>query len=170
MLADFAVREWGFPQFRREGDAEVSRGTLGGQLVMVMKPQTYMNRSGLALRPLLAVVDFAPERDLIVLVDDVAIPLGTIRLRARGSSGGHRGLDSIEEVLGSQAYARMRIGTGPPPPGRDLASFDLEEFTPAERERLWDIMPRMLDALTCWVTEGIETAMNRYNRKPEVEP
>lgn len=170
ILADFAVKEWGFPRFRREKDAEVSRGTLGGQPVVVIKPQTYMNRSGLALRPLLALPDFAPERDLIVLVDDVAIPLGTIRLRARGSSGGHHGLDSIEEVLGSQSYARLRIGTGPPPPGVDLATFDLEEFTPAERKRLLDIMPWMLEALTCWVNEGIETAMNRYNRKPEVEP
>lgn len=128
-----------------------------------------MNRSGLALEPLLKLPDFAPERDLLVLVDDVAIPLGTIRLRARGSSGGHHGLDSIEQVLGSQSYARLRIGTGPLPPGVDLAEFDLQEFTPAERERLLETLPRMLEALTCWVKEGIESAMNRYNRQPEVD-
>lgn len=139
------------------------------QSVVVLKPQTFMNRSGLALEPWLKMPDFAPERDLLVLVDDVAIPLGTMRLRAKGSSGGHHGLDSIEEVLGSQSYARLRIGTGPLPPGVDLAEFDLQEFTPAERERLMEAMPRMLQALTCWVNEGIESAMNRYNRQPEAE-
>ncbi len=82
----------------------------------VLKPQTYMNRSGAALAPLRALSDFDPAGDLLVLVDDVAIPLGTFRLRGAGSAGGHNGLKSIEGALQRQDYARLRIGVGPLPP------------------------------------------------------
>lgn len=149
--------------------ARVAEGTVDGEPVVVLKPQTYMNHSGQALAPLLATPEFTPAHDLLVLVDDAALPLGTFRLRSRGSSGGHNGLKSIQAALGSQAYARLRIGTGPVPDGVDLADFDLARFPRDELAVLADLLPTLVDGVTCWVTRGIETAMNRFNRKPETD-
>ena len=131
MLADALVARWGLPPFRRGERARFTEGPVQGETVRVLKPTTYMNRSGAALVSLRADPSFDPARDLLVLVDDFAIPLGTFRLRREGSSGGHNGLKSIEGALMSQAYARLRIGVGPLPPGTgDWADFVLEPFTP----------------------------------------
>jgi PTH1 family peptidyl-tRNA hydrolase len=133
---------------------------------MVLKPQTYMNLSGDALLALRNVPDFDPARHLLILVDDAALPLGTFRLRARGSSGGHNGLESVEQALESRDYPRLRIGIGPVPEGvRDLAEFVLGPFIPEETAVLRNLIPSMAEAVDCWMTEGIETAMNRYNRR-----
>lgn len=133
---------------------------------MVVKPQTYMNRSGLALAPLLAEPGFDPARDLLILVDDFAIPLGTFRLRAQGSAGGHNGLRSVEETVGSMQYARLRIGIGPIPAGTsDTADFVLEPFEREELAELAELLPDLVDAVECWLAEGIEQAMVRFNRK-----
>jgi PTH1 family peptidyl-tRNA hydrolase len=124
-----------------------------------------MNRSGAALAPLRVLPDFEPASDLLVLVDDVALPLGKFRLRGAGSSGGHNGLKSIEGALQRQDYARLRIGVGPVPPGlADLADFVLGTFEPEERRTLDDLLDPMSDAVECWLDEGIERAMTRYNR------
>lgn len=134
--------------------------------VAVVKPQTYMNLSGDALEPLLRQPEFDPPHDLLVLVDDAALPLGTFRLRARGSSGGHNGLESVEQALGSRAYPRLRIGIGPVPEDvDDLADFVLAPFTRREAAVLREILPEMAEAAECWVAEGIQRAMNRFNRK-----
>ena len=132
--------------------------------MIIVKPQTYMNLSGVALRPLLAEPTFDAARDLLILVDDAAIRLGTFRLRAEGSPGGHNGLRSIEDALRSRAYGRLRIGVGPVPEGLDdLADFVLAPFEPAELDTLATRMPLMMEALECWVTDGIEEAMQRFN-------
>ncbi|OGU31224.1 MAG: hypothetical protein A3K13_13910, partial [Gemmatimonadetes bacterium RIFCSPLOWO2_12_FULL_68_9] len=134
--------------------------------VTVLKPQTYMNLSGLGLEPLLARPDLDPTHHLLVLVDDAALPLGTFRLRARGSSGGHHGLESVEQALGSRVYARLRIGIGPVPDDVvDLADFVLAPFAPPEAATLRELVPQMGDAVECWVAEGIQRAMNRFNQK-----
>lgn len=132
---------------------------------MIIKPQTYMNLSGDAVAPLLREPAFVPSRDLLVLVDDAALPLGSFRLRSRGSSGGHNGLKSIQAAVGSRAYARLRIGTGPVPEGADLADFDLAPFHRDELQALQELFPTLVEATTVWVTDGIETAMNRFNRR-----
>ena len=133
---------------------------------MLAKPQTYMNRSGEALEPLLTHPEFDPGHEMLVLVDDAALPLGTFRLRARGSSGGHNGLESVEQAVGSRHYARLRIGVGPVPEGvGDLADFVLARFTGAEAAAVRDRFPEMVEAVECWVAEGITRAMNRFNRK-----
>jgi PTH1 family peptidyl-tRNA hydrolase len=143
----------------------VAKGDVAGVSVMVVKPTGYMNRSGQALGPLLSRGNFDPATDLLVLVDDVALPLGRFRLRARGSAGGHNGLRSIAGRLGSETYPRMRIGVGPRPAEVDGADYLLSNFESHELESLTRLMPTLMEAAECWVAEGIETAMNRYNRR-----
>jgi len=133
--------------------------------VQILKPQTYMNRSGAVLAPLRAIETFDPSRDLLVLVDDVALDVGRFRLRGAGSAGGHNGLKSVEAALRRQDYARLRIGVGPRPMDYDdLADFVLDGFTPEERQALDALLDAMAEAVECWLGEGIERAMNRFNR------
>jgi PTH1 family peptidyl-tRNA hydrolase len=163
-LADLVADRWGLPAFRRAGPSRVTAGEVDGARVAVVKPQTYMNLSGAALRPLLAEPAFEPARDLLVLVDDAAIPLGTFRVRARGSAGGHNGLKSVEATLRTREYARLRIGVGPVPPDvEDLADFVLAPFAEEELAALDPRWPVMVDAVTCWVRDGTDAAMQRFN-------
>ena len=136
--------------------------------VAVAKPTTYMNRSGNALAPLLETSGFDVAHDLLVLVDEFQLPLGTFRLRARGSAGGHNGLSSIESRLGSQEYGRLRIGVGPVTDEfSDPADFVLSPFESGEVDALAELLPTMADAVECWIREGMDIAMNRYNRRIE---
>jgi PTH1 family peptidyl-tRNA hydrolase len=165
LLADAIAAKWGLPPFTRTGPARVASGAWRDEPIAVVKPQTYMNLSGAALRPLLAEPGFDPALHLLVLVDDAAIPLGTFRLRARGSAGGHNGLRSIEDAVQSQEYARLRIGVGPPPEGLDdLADYVLAPFHKDETETLEPLWPVMVEAVECWVSEGIEKAMSTFNK------
>lgn len=166
-MADAVVAAWNLPQFKRPWwwRACVTRGVVGGQQVVVLKPQTYMNRSGLALGRLLKDRAFDPTLHLLVLVDDVALPLGAFRLRARGSAGGHNGLKSIAGRLRSEHYARLRIGVGPRPDEEDPVDHLLSEFAEQERTILDQLLPQMTEAVQCWVQDGIESAMNRFNRR-----
>jgi len=158
--------QWSLPTFRREGAALVSVGRRGGDDVMLLKPQTYMNRSGLALRPLLKEPEFVPSSELLAVSDDFALPLGAFRLRARGSAGGHNGLRSIEETMGSQEYARLRIGIGPVPDDvEDRSEWVVAPFSRSELHELAERLPDLTDAVDCWLEEGIEPAMNRFNRR-----
>jgi PTH1 family peptidyl-tRNA hydrolase len=163
LLADHIARRWGLGSFRRGDRARVAEGQWQGESVQLLKPQTYMNRSGGALSPFLFDT-FDPATDLLVLVDDVALPAGRFRLRGAGSAGGHNGLKSIEATLQRQDYARLRIGVGPQPTGEDLADYVLAPFTREERDAIDELLDPMADAAECWLTEGIERAMTRFNR------
>jgi peptidyl-tRNA hydrolase, PTH1 family len=164
-LADRLAARWQLGQFRRGERAREARGTWQEVPVRILKPQTYMNRSGAAIAPLRAVPDFDPSQHLLILVDDVALPLGKFRLRGAGSAGGHNGLKSIEGVLQRQDYARLRIGVGPAPPGLDdLADFVLDEFSGEERTVLSELLDPMSEAVESWLENGIEKAMNQFNR------
>jgi len=147
------------------GPALVASGSVAGTLVAIVKPLTSMNRSGNALVPLLEEDAFDCSRDMLVVVDDFALPLGRFRLRARGSAGGHNGLRSIEDRLGSQHYARLRIGVGPVPDGDDPADFVLSPFRKGEVDALAELLPTLADAVGRWIEEGIDTAMNQFNRQ-----
>jgi peptidyl-tRNA hydrolase, PTH1 family len=165
-LADRLVTRWKLPTFRRVPAARETRGSALGREVVVLKPQTYMNRSGAALASLRLLPGFDPASDLLVITDDFALPLGRFRLRGAGSAGGHNGLKSIEGALRRQDYARLRIGIGPLPPGtQDSADFVLEQFPREEREVIDRLLDPMSEATECWLTEGIETAMNRFNSR-----
>jgi PTH1 family peptidyl-tRNA hydrolase len=164
-LADHLVARWRLGPLRRGDRARVAEGTWNGQVVRVLEPQTYMNRSGAAVAPLLALPDFDPARDLLILVDDVALPMGRFRLRGAGSAGGHNGLKSVEGVLRRQDYARLRIGVGPVPAGLDeLADFVLDAFPIEDRVILDALLDPMADSVETWVDAGIEQAMTRHNR------
>jgi PTH1 family peptidyl-tRNA hydrolase len=164
VLLDHLAARWGFSPFRRAVEAVATSGTLGGVPVRLLKPMTFMNRSGDALRALRSPA-FDPATDLLVLVDDVALAPGRFRLRGAGSAGGHNGLKSIEAALRRQDYARLRIGVGAKPPEyTDLADWVLGRFTSDERAAVNDVLDPMADAVECWVREGIEIAMTRYNR------
>jgi peptidyl-tRNA hydrolase, PTH1 family len=143
----------------------VARGSVRGTTVELIKPLTYMNRSGAVLSPRRADPGFDPAHDLLVLVDEVALPVGRFRLRAKGSPGGHNGLRSIEGALRSPDYARLRIGVGPlPPEYDDMADYVLDPFEPEEADAIEALLDPMADAVECWLTDGIDLAMNRYNR------
>src|SRR5205807_8057652 len=124
--------------------------------VRMLNPTTNTNASGAALASLRADPTFDPARDLLILVDDFAIPSGTFRLRAEGSAGGHNGLKSIESALLSQQYARLRIGVGPLPEGvSDWSDYVLAPFTSEQIEQIEALMPQMVDAADRWVREGV---------------
>jgi PTH1 family peptidyl-tRNA hydrolase len=163
-LADRLVTRWNLPQFRRGDRARETQGSWQGVPVRILKPQTYMNRSGAAIAPLRALPDFDPSQDLLIVVDEVALPVGRFRLRGAGSAGGHNGLRSVEGVLQRQDYARLRIGVGPAPAGGELSDFVLGEFNPEERRVIEDLLDPMSEAVETWLEEGIEVAMNRFNR------
>jgi PTH1 family peptidyl-tRNA hydrolase len=164
-LADWLASRWQLGRFQRAERAREVRGSWNNIPVSVLKPQTYMNRSGSALAPLRSSPNFDPSRDLLILVDDVALPVGGFRLRGAGSAGGHNGLKSVEGSLQRQDYARLRIGVGPSPAGlEDLADYVLDEFTPDERRTIEELLDPMSEAVECWLEDGIEKAMNRFNR------
>ncbi len=163
-LADRLVARWKLPPFRRGDRARHTQGSWQSHPVTILKPQTYMNRSGAALAPLRSLPGFDPSHHLLILVDEVALPIGRFRLRGAGSAGGHNGLKSVEGALQRQDYARLRIGVGPQPAGDDLSDFVLGPFTAEEREVLDGLLDPMSEAVECWLEDGVEVAMNRFNR------
>jgi peptidyl-tRNA hydrolase, PTH1 family len=169
MVVDHLADVWHFDGWRRDGDSLVAAGRVAGCAVRLVKPQTFMNLSGAALRPYLRRPMFDPSKDLLAIVDDVALPLGRLRLRPDGSAGGHNGLRSIEGALSSRTYARARIGVAPIDPrrrGPDLADFVLSPFAKDERVEMLAQMSRYTSAVETWLTDGIERAMSLYNREP----
>lgn len=143
--------------------ARVAKADLGERRVVLCEPQTYMNLSGEAVR---AVLGFyrVPVARLLVLVDDADLPFGEIRLRARGSSGGHHGLDSVAEHVGTTDYARLKIGIGQRRDGpRQITGFVLSPFAGEEKKTLGKILARVADQAECWMAEGVERAMNKFN-------
>ena len=165
MLVDHLAARWGVGSFRREGPARVARGSLGTTAVQLIKPTTYMNRSGAALTLLRDDPAFSASRDLLVVVDEVALAVGRFRLRAKGSAGGHNGLKSIEGSLRTQEYARLRIGVGPlPVEFDDMADYVLARFEPDEARAIDELLDPMAEAVETWIAEGIEIAMTRHNR------
>lgn len=143
---------------------------IGSQRALLLKPLTYMNRSGQSVSQALTFFKLDPSRDLLVLVDDAALDTGVIRIRPSGSSGGQNGLADVQRALGTEAYARLRIGVGPRPPVISLHDFVLGRFSEAEAAPLNSALERACEAAECFTTDGLDTAMNRFNRKDEPPP
>lgn len=163
-LLDRLADEWELGRFREERGAASATGRVGGVQVRLIKPLTYMNRSGAALASLRRMQDFDIGRDLLVVVDDVALSPGRTRLRAEGSAGGHNGLKSVEAELGTREYARLRIGVGSAPPEWDLADWVLSRLPRDEREAVLDTFPALDECVRRWIADGVEGAMNHCNR------
>lgn len=148
---------------RRQKNARVAWGTIGGCPVVLAIPQTFMNESGRAVAPLARFYQVPPER-LMVVYDDLDLPPGNLRIRPDGGSGGHRGMRSVIEHLGTQSFPRLRIGIGRPPGQMDPADYVLQNFTPDEEPVIEETIERAIAAIQTWLTEGLEKAMGLYNR------
>lgn len=163
-LIDAVLERWGLGRWRAEKVSAVAGGRVEPFQVRLIKPLGYMNRSGGAVSGLARMKAIDVTKDLLVLVDDVALEPGRIRFRPAGSAGGHNGLKSIEQALGTREYPRLRIGVGACPPGRDLASWVLAAMPKADRDAVLDRIPEMIEGIEVWMKEGMDAAMNRYNR------
>lgn len=162
LLDRFVVRhKW--PGFtKRQGKALITTGILGQASIVLAKPQTFMNLSGQAVSALLHFYDLPLER-LLVCVDEIDLPLGTLRLRPDGGSAGHNGMGSIIEQLGTEAFPRLRLGVGRPPGSRAAAGYVLRDFRGEDLEIMALAFDKGVDAVECFIREGIVTAMNRFN-------
>lgn len=143
--------------------ALTAQAELGGAWVLLMKPQTYMNLSGEAVQPAAAFYKVPPER-VIVVSDDVSLPVGKLRIRTKGSAGGHNGLKNIIAHLGTDAFPRVKVGVGAPPhPDYDMADWVLSGFRGQDAVDIAAAVERAADALECIIAQGPERAMNRFN-------
>lgn len=163
-MADRLAFDWGFAPFEPEGRAFVTSGRVGEAGVLLVKPTTFMNRSGVALARLLDEPGFDPVEDLLVVVDDAALDVGQVRLRPRGSAGGHKGLASVSGVLGTEAFARLRIGVGRPPAGEDMVEWVLSPLPPEDEDVVVGLLPELTRGVELWLENGAEAAMSRVNR------
>lgn len=158
---------------RRHAPGAIARSRFSGAMIeaeiereraLLLKPLTFMNRSGQSVAEAVRFYKIEPSLDLLVLVDDVALECGTIRMRAEGSAGGHNGLADVEMKLGTSAYSRLRIGIDSPGPNPQK-EYVLGRFRPDQRERVEPALDAAADAAACWAVSGINEAMNRFNRK-----
>lgn len=164
MLIDKLRADAGFDKYRRECQSLVSRGEIEGQVAKLVKPQTYMNLSGEAVRCLAAKHKLADATEkVIVISDDLALPFGKIRIRARGSAGGHNGLKSIIAALGTNEFTRLRIGIQPDHPISDSKRFVLDTLSVTARREVEKILERSAEALRAILSDGVLKAMSRYN-------
>jgi len=170
-LIDHLADVWHFDTWKKDSVSQVANGTVGGVKVRLVKPQTYMNLSGQALKNYVRRPFWSAAKDLLVVVDEVQLPVGRSRIRARGSAGGHNGLKSVEQALDSREYARLRIGVGPSEERKgiykDLADFVLAPFARDEREDVLSLLPPLTATVETWLNEGVEKAMNVHNRAAE---
>jgi PTH1 family peptidyl-tRNA hydrolase len=163
-VIDELARRAGVDCDREAFGALVGR-THGDAAMILAKPLTFMNLSGQAVQAL-AHFHKVEVADLLVIADDVNLPLGRLRARRGGSAGGHNGFKSIAQQLGTDQFPRLRVGVGGGEPGRDLAGHVLGRFGPDEKQAILDAVNRAADAAEVFVVEGIETVMNRFNAEP----
>jgi peptidyl-tRNA hydrolase, PTH1 family len=162
MAVDAIVKTYGLSAARKDRKSLIHEGTIAGQSVIAIKPQTYMNLSGEAVRPL---VDFykIPLSNVIILHDEMDIPFGTLRLRKTGSAGGQNGVKSVIQHLGTQDFARIRIGIGRPPGKMTATDYVLNAFKGDDAIQAQEVVDTAAKAVETWVREGMDTAMNRFN-------
>ena len=159
---DLMSKMWSIPIKERRAKVVLGRGFYAGQEIVLAKPRTFMNNSGQGVFYLLT--RFAADVDhLLVIYDDMELPLGRLRIRRSGSDGGHKGVESIISILRTQTFPRMRLGLGPPPEGQDPVYFVLGSFSNDESVVVERAVETAAQAAVCWLEEGINMAMNRFN-------
>ncbi|HVT39813.1 MAG TPA: aminoacyl-tRNA hydrolase [Gemmatimonadaceae bacterium] len=173
-VLDHLAEAWRFDGWKRDGAGHVASGSVHGTRVRLVKPQTYMNLSGEVLRPYKRRPFWSAATDLLVVVDEVQLPVGRYRFRAKGSAGGHNGLKSVEAHLQSQEYSRLRIGVGPADEQRKVAvlhDYVLGAFGKSEAEEVQALFPTLVQGIELWLQEGIPPVMNRFpGKKRDGEP
>ena len=172
-LIDHLADVWHFDGWKKDAESHIANGVVEGVKVRLVKPQTYMNLSGQALKNFVRRPFWSPAKDLLIVVDEVQLPVGRIRIRPQGSAGGHNGLKSVEHALGTREYARLRIGVGPSEERKgiytNLADFVLAPFARDEKEDILALMPQLTSTVEIWLRDGVEKAMNIHNRRPKTE-
>lgn len=166
-LAERCGLEWADSPYEgslARGRVAVATGGASAQELAVLMPTTFMNASGKSVRRVVEALEIVPESELLVAFDDLDLPLGRLRLRAAGGCGGHRGMESIADELGTERFARLRFGIGRPPPGADVVDYVLSPFDSEEDARLPGHVERATDAIVALLERGIDAAMERYNR------
>ena len=163
MAADALAKDKGISINRSRFKALTATVDMGGESVLLMKPQTYMNLSGEAVIQAVKFYKIAPE-NVIVVSDEMSLPIGKLRIRTKGSAGGHNGLKNIIAHLGTDSFPRIRIGVGAPPhPDYDVADWVLSVFRNKDAEEMAEAAKRAAEAVECYVLHGPERAMNRFN-------
>jgi PTH1 family peptidyl-tRNA hydrolase len=148
---------------KRKSKGHLALGHMVGHPVILLKPQTYMNDSGQSVGPV-ARFYRVPMTQIMVIYDELDLALGSVRLRGAGGSGGHKGMRSIIDQLGGQDFPRLRVGIGRPPGRMDPAAYVLQDFSDEENGVLAEVFDWTISAIECWLTEGIDIAMTRFNR------
>lgn len=164
LVLDLVAERFGIRVERPEAKSYIGLGRIGGHEVVLAKPQTFMNLSGLAVRDLVTRYEVSAQHVLVV-VDEVALPWGSLRIRERGSAGGHNGLKSVIGALGTDEFVRLRLGIQPDHPVGDLAAYVLHPMRKAEREAAAELVEKAADAVECVVQDGVRRAMNQFNRR-----
>ena len=164
-VIDVIAEKYDIAMGERKHKAIIGKGYIAGQKVVLVKPQTYMNLSGESIRDVIDFYKVDEKSELIVISDDVSLDVGRIRIRKKGSAGGHNGLKNIMKHLGHDEFIRMRMGVGEKPSGYDLADYVLGHFTQKEREVMDAGIQNAAAAIEIMITQGPEAAMNLYNKK-----
>ncbi|HKD81988.1 MAG TPA: aminoacyl-tRNA hydrolase [Candidatus Angelobacter sp.] len=165
LAVDRIAEQCGVMVDNRHCKALTARTRIGNEEILLAKPETYMNLSGMSVLELARKYEVDPERDVLVIYDELDLPLGMIRVRARGSSAGHNGMQSIINALQSQEIARIRIGVQPDDPRKGGAKYILGQFRKSQLAGLDEVLDLTAQAVNVVVNEGIAVAMNRFNRK-----
>ncbi|MGB9603139.1 MAG: aminoacyl-tRNA hydrolase [Verrucomicrobiia bacterium] len=169
MALERLAKEWSAQWvFEKSFCANIAKAQVQERKALLCCPQTYMNLSGRAVSAVVNYYHISLE-NLLIVSDDADLPLGCIRLRPGGGNGGHHGLESIEQALGTQNYARLRIGIGRRDDSREITNYVLGEFAPQEFDLLNLVLERAVKQINCWMLDGIEKAMNKYNGQVEPE-
>ena len=169
LAVDRLAERWRLEVKNRHCQALTARATVGEQTVLLAKPETYMNLSGLAVRGLVEEYEIRPEQDLIVIYDELDLPFGALRIRPRGGTAGHNGMESILGALGTEQFLRVRLGIAPDHKVSDGAGYVLSQFRRSQYKVLDEVLDTAADAVEMILREGAAAAMNRFNRKPEKE-
>lgn len=164
MLVDALAEHLGINEWRSRENGMVAEGRIGSEKILLVKPLTYMNNSGECVGPLMRWYKLEPE-DIMAAHDDMDIPMGTIRIRKKGSAGGHNGIKSLLSHIGSENFGRLRIGIGRPQPGWSVINHVLAKFNDQEQKEIGDAIKQLIPAVECMVLEGPDMAMNKFNPK-----
>ncbi|HUE53183.1 MAG TPA: aminoacyl-tRNA hydrolase [Terriglobales bacterium] len=169
LTIDRIASECGVEVRNRHCRALTARAVIGSEPVLLAKPETFMNRSGMSVRELVAEHEIRPEADLIVIYDELDLPWGAIRIRQRGSSAGHNGMESVIGALGTQEFLRIRLGVAPDRKVADAMTYLLAPFRKVQLKQVDEVIDKAAEAVNVILKEGPAAAMNRFNRKAEPE-